>query len=293
MRGIGIPVRDYAPSVGATLQVQPSQILPNFGPIFGWFLDLSVTLAGATASKASNTIDNLIARFALDDAQGENLWDLLGTDITVLLDGLSPSGQRVAAPTITTDGGGAGTADYHLFWPVTVDANDMPAVLKVNISAGSSLQNGNLLSAGTVTMDFSVRAFYNVDGPLPSLRIKVQNPPVSSGSNALGPYLPGGFQAELLMFTLKNGDLELGYVTLLHRGSILSDQAPLNDFVSADAMLMRSGHLAGEFILRQPIFVVDSTTFFTVNLSTAGGAVLANDLRLYTVATVPQKQRTG
>ena len=282
MRAISEPVKSYSLTAGAGLLIQPSQQLPNFGPVLGLWLDLTVTLAGATASKASNTIDNIISHIAIDDQFGKSIMDLFGTDLSVINDILTPRGVRQAPPTITTDGAGAGSAEWNLFLPITVAAADMPAILKMTFNAISSLQNANLASAGAVTVTLIVRAAYSVGVDQPTLRIKASNPPHQLGDNAVGPYLPQGFQVEALAFSLPN-DTDFSYLTLFQNGATFASLMPLNDFVSTDTMLMQSGHLAGEFICRFPVFVVDSTTVATISLGTDGA------IRLYSIATVPQK----
>jgi hypothetical protein len=282
MRAISEPVKSYAQTLGGGLLVQPSQQLPNFGPVLGLWLDLTVAIAGGTASQASNTIDNTISHFAMDDQYGKSICDLLGTDLTIVNDILTPRGVRQAPPTITTNGSGAGSAEWFLFLPITVGAADMPGILKLTLNTSASLQNGSLTSAGTVTFTLIVRAAYSVGVDQPTLRIKATNPPFQSGDNAVGPYLPQGFQVEALGFVLP-ADANFGYLTLFQNGATFASLMPLNDFKSADVMLMQSGHLSGEFICRFPVFVVDSTTVATINLASSGS------IRLYSIATVPQK----
>lgn len=281
MRVISEPVKSYAQTLGAALLVQPSQQFPNFGPILGIWLDLTVSIAGGTAAATSNTIDNTISHLAIDDQFGKSICDLLGTDVSVINDVLTPRGVRQAPPTITTSGG-AGSANWFLFLPITVAAADMPAILKLTLNTSVSLQNGSLLSAGTVTFTLIVRAGYSVGVDQPTLRIKCTNPPFQVGDNAVGPYLPQGFQVEALAFTL-GVDANFGYLTLFQNGATFASLMPLHDFTSSDVMLMQSGHLTGEFICRFPVFVVDSTTVATINLANSAA------IRLYSIATIPQK----
>ena len=281
MRAISEPVKSYQQTLASALLVQPSQQLPNFGPVLGLWLDLTVAIAGGTAAATSNTIDNTISHFALDDQFGKSICDLLGTDLTIVNDILTPRGVRQAPPTITTAGGN-GTATWFLFLPITVAAADMPAILKLTLNTTASLQNGALLSAGTVTFTLIVRAGYSVGVDQPTLRIKASNPPHQAGDNAVGPYLPQGFQVEALAFTVP-ADSNFGYLTVFQNGATFASLMPLHDFTSADVMLMQSGHLTGEFICRFPVFVVDSTTVATINLAVDGV------IRMFSIATVPQK----
>ncbi len=281
MRAISEPVKSYQQTLASALLVQPSQQLPNFGPVLGLWLDLTVAIAGGTAAATSNTIDNTISHFALDDQFGKSICDLLGTDLTIVNDVLTPRGVRQAPPTITTSGGN-GTATWLLFLPITIAAADMPGILKLTLNTTASLQNGALLSAGTVTFTLIVRAGYSVGVDQPTLRIKASNPPHQLGDNAVGPYLPQGFQVEALAFTVP-ADANFGYLTVFQNGATFASLMPLHDFTSADVMLMQSGHLTGEFICRFPVFVVDSTTVATINLAIDGV------IRMFSIATVPQK----
>lgn len=281
MRAISEPVKSYAQQLGGGLLVQPSQQLPNFGPVLGMWLDLTVAIAGGTAAATSNSIDNTISHFAMDDQYGKSICDLLGTDLTEVNDILTPRGVRQAPPTITTAGGN-GTATWFVFLTVTIAAADMPGILKLTLNTAASLQNGALLSAGAVTFTLIVRAAYSVGVDQPTLRIKASNPPHQAGDNAVGPYLPQGFQVEALAFQL-TADANFGYLTLFQNGATFASLMPLHDFSSADTMLMQSGHLTGQFICRFPVFVVDSTTVATINLA-ADCAI-----RMYSIATVPQK----
>jgi hypothetical protein len=284
MRALNQNVRTYTGTLGAGLQPQATQQVPDFGPLLGISVDLTVSLTGATASVTSQTIDNVISHFALDDKAGKSIADLMGTDITILNDMLQPRGVRTAPPAITTNASGAGSAEWKLFLPISVELKDMPALLRVTFNAVSALQNAGLVSAGTAQVTLLVRGWYDSVGDGPTLRIKASSPPHQAGDNTLSPYLPDGFQSEALAFTLAGGDGVLGYVTLMHRGASFASLQPPNDFIDADTMLMQSAHLSGEFIGRWPVWVVDSTTVFTVNL--ASDSVI----RLYSIATVPQKR---
>lgn len=284
MRVISEPVKTYSLNLTSGLQVQPSQVLPNFGPLQGLYLDLTVSLAGATASQASNSIDNVLSHFAIDDQYGKSIADLLGTDLSVINDMLTPRGVRQAAPTISTNTAGAGSAEWFLFLPLTISHKDMPGVVRVTFNSISSLQNGSLTSAGTPTVTLVLRAAYSVGVDQPTLRIQVTNPPNAQGDNAIGPYLPTGFQIEALGFVLTGGDADFGYLTVFQGGATFASLMPLNDFKSQDVMLMQSGHLSGEFICRFPVFVVDSTTVVTLNESTSTA------IRVYSIATIPQKR---
>lgn len=283
MRALSEPVKTYQAALGSSLLVQPSQVCPNFGPLLGVYVDLTVTIAGGTASKTSNTIDNVLSHFAIDDQFGKSIADLLGSDLTVVNDVLQPRGVRTAPPAITTDGAGAGSATWLVFLPITVAAADMPAVLKVTLNAISALQNANLASAGTCNVTMTIRAAYAVESDGPTLRIKASNPPHQQGDNAAGPFLPQGFQVEAIAFVVTD-DAHFGYLTLFHAGATFASLMPASDFTDQDTMLMQSGHLSGEFIGRFPVWEVDSTTVLTINLATDSA------IRLYSIATVPQKR---
>lgn len=284
MRVLSQPVFTYAVGLTPGLQQQDTKIVGFFGPVAGLWLDLQVTLAGATAAATSNTIDNVIQQFELDDQFGKVALQVPGTDLSVLNDALQPNGVRTAPPAITTVAG-AGTARWHFYFPYTIAAGDMPAQLKITFNGIASLQNGALVSAGTATVVLNVRAGYLVGIDAPTLRVTTSNPFHQQGDNTVGNYLPTGFQEEILMFTLAGGDGDFGYFTLFQSGGTIDVQSPLNDFVDADTMLMQSGHLSGEFITRIPQILVDNTTQATINLSTDTA------IRLYNIATVPQKQR--
>ena len=284
MRVITQPVRTFAQTLTSGLLVQSAVVMPNFGHLMGLWLDLTVTLAGATVSKASNSIDNVIQTLQIDDQFGKPCVIALGTDLSTLNDMLTPRGVRQAPPTITTDGGGAGSAEWHLFLPFSINAADMPGQVKLTLNALSALQNANLASAGTVTVTLVVRAAYSTDAQN-TLRVAITTPPHAQGDNSFGPYLQAGFQLEALAFVAAGGDADFGYLTFIHHGVTIATQSPANDFADADTMLMQSGHLSGEFICRFPIIVVDSTTVMTVNLGTDTA------VRLYSVSTIPQKRQ--
>lgn len=283
MRSLSQPVRTYAETLTSGAFVEPSQVLPNFGPINGITLDFSVTLAGATASQTSNSIDNLISNLAIDDQYGKSILDALGTDLKTLNDILQPRGVRTSPPTVTTDATGAGSASWKVFFPLTIGSGDMPAIVKLTWAAKSVLQNAGLVNAGTVTVNLVLRASYDTLGNGPTLRIKASSPPHQAGDNSVGPYLPQGFELQSLAFTLAN-DAALGYLTVMHAGASFASLMPANDFVDADVMLMQSGHLSGEFITRFPVWTVDSTTVVTINLA------VDSAIRLFSIATVPQKR---
>jgi hypothetical protein len=287
MRVIDETIRTYQATPGAGVVVQPSQLIPNYGPLFGLWFDLTVAIAGGTTANTSNTIDNIIQTWEIDDQFGKAVVaNALGTDISILNDLLTPHGVRQAPPAITTSGGN-GSAEWFLFLPLTVGAADLggTAQFKLTFNGSSSLQNAGLTSAGTVTVNFNVRGGYSIGQDQPTLRIQLTNPAHAQGDNNFQAYLPNGFQMEGLAFVLTGGDGDYGYLTFVQGGALFATQAPLNDFKSNDVMLMQSGHLSGEFICRFPVFVVDSTTIFTVNLTTD------TPVRIYSIATVPQQRK--
>lgn len=285
MRVLSQPVFTYSVTLSSALQQQNTKLIPFFGPVAGLWFDLTVTLAGATATQTSTSIDNVIQQLEIDDAFGKVAVQVPGTDLSVINDLLQPQGVRSAPPSITTSAGGAGTGNWHLFWPYTISASDMPAQLKITFNSSSSLQNAGLVNAGTVTITFNVRAAYLVGVDVPTLRTTTSNPFHQVGDNTVGNYLPSGFQEEIFAFTLAGGDAAFGYLTMFQGGGTFAVQQPLNDFVDADSMLMRSGHLSGEFVTRIPQWIVDNTTLATINLKTDTA------IRLYNLATIPQKQR--
>ena len=285
MRVLSQPVFTYSVPLVAGLQQQNTKLVPYYGPVAGFWLDLKCTIAGGTASKTSNTIDNVIQQFELDDQYGKVALQVPGTDLSILNDMLQPRGVRTAPPSITTDGSGNGTAEWHIFFPYTIAAADMPAQLKMTFNGVAGLQNGNLVSAGTATVVLNVRGAYAVESDVQTLRTTTSNPFHQQGDNQVGNYLPGSFQEELLGWTLAGGDGVFGYVTMFQNGGTFAVQSPVNDFVDADVMLMQSGHLSGEFITRWPRFLVDNTSNLVINLATD------SVIRLYNIATVPQKQK--
>lgn len=284
MRVLNQNVKTYSLNATTGLQPEPSQQLPAFGPLLGLSLDLIVSVTGATASVTSNTIDNIISHFAIADNAGKSVADALGTDLSVINDMLQYRGVRTSPPAITTNASGAGSAEWKVFLPITIASHDMPGLLDVTFAAASALQNGSFVSAGTVSITLLVRAWYDTQGDGPTLRIKVVQPPTAQGDNTFSPYLPGGFQVEAIAWTCAGGDSTFGYVTLMHHGASFASLQPPNDFIDADTVLMQSGHLNGEFIGRYPVWVVDSTTVMTVNLTSN------TTVRLYTIATVPQRR---
>lgn len=287
MRVIDQAVRTFGSIVlGGGPSVQNSTILPEYGSgaLAGFWIDLLVSIAGGTHSQASNTIDNVIQQIETDDNNGNALMVAHGTDLSVLNDFLQPRGVRQVAPAITTDGSGNGSAEWYFFLPVTIAAAQMPAQLKLIFAATSSLVNGSLTSAGTVTVTLIVRAAYPVGEDRQTLYITMSNPPHQQGDVQVGPYLPAGFQEEAFGFVLTGGDGDFGYLSVLQGGGSLAYLEPLNDFISNDTMLMQSGHLSGEFICRFPTFMVDNTTVVTINLTTDTA------IRLYSIATKPQQR---
>ncbi len=284
MRTISFPFQTYAKTLTAATQAQPSQIVPNLGPLQGVYCTLTVALAGATASKVSNTTDNVISLIQVLDQYGKVVLNLEGNDLSVINDILQPRGVRTAPPTITTDISGNGSATWSFFLPATISAKDMPAQIVLTLAAASSLQNANLSSAGTATVTLNLRGAYSTQTDQPTVRVNATNVPHAQGDNNIQNYLPNGEQVEALAFTLAGGDADLNYATLIVGGALFLNQAPASDFVQQDTMLMQSGHLDGEEICRVPVFVVDSTVVFNVNLGTD------TPIRLYSLSTVPQKR---
>lgn len=285
MRVTDQPLQTFAAILGAAPQVQPSKIIPALGPVMGFWLDLTVSLVGATPANVSNTIDRVIASLEVDKGDGEAVLIAAGTDLSVLNDLLQPHGVRQAPPTITTGGGGAGTAEWHFFFPWTIASDDVSnAQFKVTFDSLTSLQNAGLVSAGTPTVTLGVRVAFAVGQEQPTLLSKIVSPPHAAGDNDLQAFLPNGFQVEGLCVVIA-ADADYGWTVLQTGGALLVAQGPRNDLIDADTMLMQSGHLAGEFIYRLPVFVVDSTTVYNLNLA------IDSAIRLYSLATVPQKRK--
>ena len=290
MRVVSFPFQTYSKTLDASASlVQPSQIVPNLGPLQGIYCVLTVAIASGTASKASNSIDNVISVIQVQDQFGKLALNLIGTDLTILNDILQPRGVRTAPPTITTDASGNGSASWSFFLPATLSAKDMPAQINLTFAAASALQNANLLSAGTVTVTLALRGGYSTQTDQPTIRVNATNVPHAQGDNSTQAYLPNGEQVEALAFTLAtdlaaNTDTHMSYFTLIVGGALFSNQSPPADFIQQDTMLMQSGHIGGEYICRVPVFVVDSTVVMDVNLATDSA------IRLYTLSTVPQKR---
>ena len=284
MRTIAFPVNTYSRTLSPTIPIaEPSVIMPNLGPVQGLYAVLTVSVAGATATQTSETIDKVLAALQAQDQFGGVVLDVFGTDLTTLNDILQPRGVRTTPPAITTDGTGAGTASWSVFLPVTCGAKDMPAKFQLVWATSTVLQNAGLAAAGTVTVTFNVRGAYSTQTDQPTLRVKAQSTPHQAGDNSLQAYLPNGEQVEALAWTIAT-DTDFGYVTLTVGGAFFLNQAGALDFAQQDIMLMQSGHLDGEYICRVPVFVVDSTTTMNVHLASDTA------IRLYTISTVPQKR---
>jgi len=285
MRTINFPFQTYSKTLTAASQAQPSQIVPNLGPLQGIFCVLTVALTGATASQASNSIASVIGLIQVLDQYGKVVLNLQGTDLGVINDILQPRGVRTTIPTITTDSAGAGTASWSFFLPATISAKDMPAQIIITFAAISSLQNASLASGGTPTVTLNLRGAYSTQTDQPTVRVNATNVPHAQGDNSLQSYLPSGEQVEALAFTTVAGDdTHLSYTTLIVGGALFLNQSPPSEFISNDTMLMQSGHLAAEYIVRVPVFVVDSTVVWNVNLATD------SVIRIYSLSTVPQKR---
>lgn len=285
MRTKQFPIQTYSRTLTSATIPEAQVIIPDLGPLQGLYMYLTVTLASATASQASNTIDNTISTFTGQDQAGEILLNVHGaTDLLVLNDILQPRGVRTSPGAITTDSAGAGSATWSFFLPFTVGAKGMPAKLNLTWNPVSSLQNGSLTSAGTVTVSLKVSGAYSTATDQPSLRVRATAVPYATGDNYIQQYLPNGEIVEALAFYITGGDGDFSYVTLTAGGQFLLNMQDVNQFTQQDTMLMQSGHLSGEFICRVPVFQVDSTTTFDVNEST-GSAIT-----LYTISTAAQQR---
>jgi hypothetical protein len=288
MRQLNQSIKTYSVTLGSSSLAQSAKQIPNYGPVQGLDFKLTVTVAGATASETSDSIDRVIDSLSLETNKGKTIANLVGTDLTVINDVLSPIGHRVAPPTITTDSNGNGSATYSLFLPISIGAADMPAVAKVTFAPDSALESSTLTSPGTVTAVWDVRASYSTS-KLDTLFIKSSNPPVGDGENALAPYLPQGLEVRALCLDLgTGGDAAVEYVTLLQDGAALLSREPIWSFANDDNALMVSGHLSGEVIVRVPVFTVNSTTVLDLDLNASGTPV-----RLYSFAIRPQKNTSG
>jgi hypothetical protein len=283
MRTINHPLYTQSKTLTTKHQVIPSQTLPNFGPVEGFYLSLTVTIAGGTASQSSNPILDVIERLQIKDAFGKVAMDAYDVDLSFLLDMLSPRGVRVASPVVATDGGGDGTATWQAFLPFTISAKDMPSVMDLTFAAISALENGSLTSAGTCTVTFDVRIAYATDSDRNTLRLDIGVPPHQQGRNSLGSFLPAGMA--LVGFAIKlAADANFDRLTVTHQGVLMDNAATIEQYQEADTELMQSGHLSGQILTRYPAFVVDSTS--TVEL------VLVTDsaIRLFNLSTAPQQR---
>jgi len=286
MRVLSFPIQTFSRTLSATLTIPEAQVIaPDLGPLQGIYVYLSVAIAGGTASKASNTLDNIIGTLTGQDQAGEILINVHGVnDILLLNDVLQPRGVRTSPPTITTDGSGNGSATWSFFLPFTVSAKGMPAKINLTWNPTTSLQNANLASAGTVTVTLKVTGAYSTATDQPSLRVRATSVPHAAGDNYIQQYLPNGEIVEALALFLAGGDADLGTVTLTAGGRFLLNLQDAVQFTQQDAMLMQSGHLSGEFICRVPVFQVDSTTTLNVNEATDSA------ITLYTISTAAQQR---
>ena len=288
MRQLNNSIKTYSVTLGSSSLTQSAKQIPNYGSVQGLDFRLTVALAGATASVDSDTIDRVIESLTIETNKGKTIANLTGTDLPIIQTVLSPIGQRTAVPEVATDSSGNGSATYSTFIPMSISAADMPAVVKVQFAAASSLVSSTLTSTGTATVTFDLRASYSTS-KIDTVFVKASNPPVADGENALAPYLPQGLECRsVVMWLGSGGDADLTYVTLEQNGAALLSRQPTWSFENDDNALMVSGHLSGEIILRVPVFTVDSTTVLNVDLGTAGTPV-----RLYRFAARPQKNTSG
>jgi hypothetical protein len=288
MRQLSQAIKTYSVTLGASTLAQSAKQIPNYGSVQGFDWSFTVTLAGATASETSHTIDRVIDSISLETNKGKTIANLDGTDLSYINDVLSPIGHRTSSLGVVTDSNGNGSQTFNMFLPYTISAADMPAVVKVTFAAKSALENATLTSAGTATAVWELRASYSTQ-KLDTLFVKASNPPVGSGENALAPYLPQGMEVRALMVsTLPDYGGELNYITLLQDGAALLSRQPAWSFANDDDALDVSDHLGGQYILRVPVFTVNSTTVLDVDLKKSGVPV-----RLYSFATRPQKNTSG
>jgi hypothetical protein len=285
MRTINHPLYTQSKTLTGVPQIVPSQSLPNFGPVEGFYIALTVSCTDATDAGVSNPIDAVIQDLKIKDAFGKVCVDMTAQgDLGTILDMISPRGVRVTPGTVTGDVDGTTSATFNLFLPYTIAAGDMPAVIDLTFAPASSLQNGSMVTSGTVvTATLDIRVAYATDGDRPTLRTDIGSPPHKTGANPLGPYLPGGMSLVGLAFVI-DGDDDFNYLTSTHKGVLLDNQANLTQFQTIDTELMQSGHLSGEFITRYPAFTVDSTSTMELNLSDD------SEIRVFSMAVVPQSR---
>jgi hypothetical protein len=287
MRQLNQAIKTYSVTLGSSSLAQSAKQIPNYGSVQGLDFKLAVTLASATDSATSASIDNVIESITLETNKGKTIANLDGTDLTYINDVLSPIGHRVTPPSVSTDSSGNGSSTYSLFLPISISAADMPAVAKVTFAGSGSLTNTTLTSAGTATVTWDLRASYSTS-KLDTLFTKASNPPITGGENSLAPYLPAGLEVRALLVNIANGSGNLSYITLMQDGATLLSREPAWSFANDDNALMVSGHLGGEYIVRVPVFTVNSTTILDVELNTSDAP-----LRLYSFATRPQKNTSG
>lgn len=284
MRNTTGPIQTYSRTLAATVLPEAQVIVPNQGPLQGVWFNLTVTVAGGTASQTSNTIDNTIATIQGMDDNGQTLIDVHGSqDLLILNDMLQPQGYRTTPPAIAANASGNGSAAWQFFFPFTVSGKTMPAKINLTWAAASSLQNASFISAGTVTVVLKLTAAYSVSTDQPSLRVRAIPVPHTNSDNYSQSFLPNGETVEALAIVIA-ADADLDYVTLQSGNQFILNQMTSDEFAANDAMLMRSGHLSGELICRVPAFVIDSTCVLDTKLVTDSA------ITIYTVTSLPQQR---
>ena len=283
MRAIANPVKTYSVTLGSSVQDQTEVVLPGFGALSGIILELKVSLSGATDSETSNTIDNVISSIRLTDKAGDTIFDLKGTDLYLLQQVLSPTGQLQTPAGVTTSATGSGSQEYNLFIPQTIAAADMNAKLAITFAALSSLENTNMTSAGTATVTLNVRVL-NTSAAVQTLRVKASDIATTVGDVEYGPFLPQGNE-EIALAVYANGST-VAHATLQTAGAALVQRQTETAFKVEDELFLQGFHYTGMLIFRVPVFHVDSTTVFTINYS---AVVTANSLAL-SFSVKPQKR---
>ncbi len=281
MRGVHASIFALTREMTTAAQAESSQPIPALGAMQGFNLRVTED-ADDTAGTVTSVISAAIDRFRIRDRKGAAIVDLTGRQLERVRNQLSPTGDDQDAPAP-----GDGTAvEWFAYFPFTIAAEDMPAQVDITWAPETALYSVSPTANTTITVSMNGKFTQN---KLRTMRIKAFTPANSAGNNALAQLLPEGEEVEKLLVLPDDAgsnalvDADVTDVTLSIGGYSLYQGATIpNVFEPEDAEFRRSGHTAGTLNFRAPVFVVDNTVVFTLNLGTDA------DFDVVTVSRLPQ-----
>lgn len=240
-------------------QNQSELVLPVFGDIAGFLVDISVSVTGTLST--AKTIEKAIKNLVVKDKSGNTLLQNIRGEDLIFIERYRTKGRTRTIPTASAS---AGVESF--FIPLNIEKANQEAKVQISIAPYSDMATSGA-TGGSIT--YSIYAlYYESTEKVGTEQIRRISKTVAVGSNSFGIDLPKGLWINNILFKVTT---EANYTDIRFSGDGNKelDNVKLRYLVGHDNALLISGHVTGEFSLYNAPFYSTPAVIFDVNAGTA------------------------